>query len=257
MTPHELFDEGRLADAAEAQEAAAATDPAERLVLVQFLMFAGRLADARSHLSVIDSDDPGWPDLARLFLRLMRAERRRASGRRPIVRPEPAPLHVVRRWKAIRAIREARPDDAVRLIDRADAASPEVRGFLDGQEFDRLRDADDRSASVLEAFLGGEYVWFPWEGIRSVRLEPAKYYRDRLFRPAEVRLADGTPFAAHVPLVYPRSHTADGAFATGHATDYVCPDGGPTRCVGGKLLLVGDEAEVPLADLAMIEIRPA
>jgi type VI secretion system protein ImpE len=255
MNPHELFAEGRLADALSAQEAAATDDPAERLFLVQLLMFAGRLADARSQLALIDSDDPTWPELARTFLRLLRAEHRRSGGRRPVVRPEPAPPHAVRRWKAIRAIREARPDDAVRLIDRADAASPDVRGFLDGMEFDRLRDADDRFASVLEGFVGGEYLWFPWEGIRTVRLERAKYARDRLFRPAEVRLADGTAFPTHVPLVYPRSHVADGVFATGLETDYVCPDGGPTRCIGGKLLLVGDGAEVPLADVTMIEIK--
>jgi type VI secretion system protein ImpE len=256
MTPQELFAEGRLAEAIELQDAAAG-DPAGRLFLVQLFLFAGRLADARSHLALIDADDPGWPDLARTFLRLIRAERRRTGGRRPLVRPEPPPPHARRRWLAVRALREARPDDAVRLIDRADAVAPEVRGFLDGREFEDLRDADDRFASVLEGFVGGEYLWFPWEGIRSVRLEPANYARDRLFRPATVRLTDGGTFAAHVPLVYPNSHAADGVFATGLETDFVCPDGGPTRCVGGKLLLVGDGAEVPLADVTMIEIRPA
>ena len=254
MTPQELFAEGRLTEAIDAQEATP-DDPAGRLFLVQLLLFAGRLADARTQLALIDADDPGWPELARTFLRLIRAERRRTAGRRPLVRAEPPPLHARRRWRAIRALHQARPDDAVRLIDRADSASPEVRGFLDGTEFDGLRDADDRFASVLEAFVGGEYVWFPWEGLRSVRLEPAKFARDRLFRPAAVKLADGTAFPAHIPLVYPKSHTADGVFATGLETDFVCPDGGSTRCVGGKLLLVGDGAEVPLADVTMIEVR--
>ena len=70
-----------------------------------------------------------------------------------------------------------------------------------------------------------------------------------------MRLTDGTDYPVHLPLVYPGSHAADGVFAVGLETDHVCPDGGPTRCVGGKLLLVGDEAEVPLAECRMIEIR--
>ncbi|QJW95724.1 hypothetical protein FTUN_3278 [Frigoriglobus tundricola] len=38
-----------------------------------------------------------------------------------------------------------------------------TRGFINGREFEGLRDADDRFGSVLEAFRGGEYLWVPWE----------------------------------------------------------------------------------------------
>ena len=257
MTPNEAFDAGNLSEAIALQEALASRDPVERLLLVQLLMFAGQLAEARSHLALINSDEPGWPELARSILRLMRAQRRRDAGRRPLIRPEPIPTHAKRRWLAIKAIRDARPDDATRLIDRADASTPDVRGFLDGMEFDRLRDADDRFASVLEAVVGGEPVWFPWEAVRTLRLEPVRHLRDQLVRPAELRLADGSTVPVHIPLVYPRSHEADGAFACGLETDFVCPDGGPARCVGGKLLFVGDGAEHPLAAVRMIEIRGA
>jgi type VI secretion system protein ImpE len=44
-------------------------------------------------------------------------------------------------------------------------------------------------------------------------------------------------------------------FALGTETDHVCPDNGPTRCIGGKLLLVGEEDEVPLSDCRFIEVR--
>src|SRR5262249_3856783 len=107
MTSHQAFAEGRLAEAVSLQETAVAenpTHPARRLLLVQLLMFAGRLADARTPLALIDSDAPDWPELARSFLRLMRAEHRRSIGRAPVVRPEPTPLHAKRRWRAIKAI---------------------------------------------------------------------------------------------------------------------------------------------------------
>jgi type VI secretion system protein ImpE len=265
MTPQDAFAEGRLAEAVALQEAVVADrpdDPAARLFLVELLAFAGRPRDATDQLREITSDDPNWPASARSFRRLLRAEwRRSVVGRRPVVLPEPVPRHARRRWRAVRALRggefrEPSPDEAVRWIDLADAVTPEVAGFLDGQRFDGLRDADDRFASVLEAVVGGDYVWFPWEAVGRVKLSAANYALDRLLRPAEVRLKDGTEYPVHLPLVYPGSSEADGVFAVGLETDRVCPDGGPVRCVGGKLLLVGDEAdEVPLAECRMIEFR--
>lgn len=258
MSPHDAFAEGRLAEAVALQTAALAArprDPAARLLLVELLAFAGRLDEARAHLALIESDDPDWPASARSFRRLLRAERRRSVRvRRPVVLPRPIPRHVRRRWEAVKALRGGDPEAAVRWTDLADAATPEVGGFLDGQEFDGLRDADERFASVLEAIVGGDYVWFPWEAVRRLRLAPANYALDRLFRPAELRLRDGTDLSVHLPMLYPGSHAADGVFAVGLETDFVSPDGGPTRCVGGKLLLVGDD-EVPLAECKMIELR--
>ncbi len=258
MTAHEAFAEGRLRDAIGLQEAAVAESPedsAARLFLIELLAFTGRLDEALSHLAVIDSDDPTWPASARSFRQFLLAETRRSVRvRRPVILPEPIPRHAKARWLAVKAIREDRPDEAVRGADRAEELSPAVAGFLDGREFDELRDADDRFASVLEAFIEGAYVWFPWEMLRRVKLGPAGYPLDRLFRPAEVRLKDGTDFAVHLPLVYPDSHDADDEFALGLETDRICPDDGPIRCIGGKLLLADDE-EVPLAECRMIEIR--
>lgn len=257
MTPHDAFADGRLAEAVALQEAAVASRPgdaAARLFLVELLAFAGRLTDARKHLTAIDSDDPAWPASRRAFRLLFRAERQRSvTVRRPDVLPA-APSHAKRRWLAVKRLRDGDPAAAVRWTDHADAASPDLEGFLDGQEFDSLRDADDRFGSVLEVFAGGRWVWFPWEAVRRVKLELPKYALDRLYRPAEVRLKDGTDHRVHLPLVYPNSHEADGVFAAGLETDRVCPDDGPIRCVGGKLLLAG-AAEVPLSECRMIEIR--
>lgn len=255
MTPQELFAESRLSEAIAALECSSTAGPSDRLLLVQLLLFAGRLADARRELALIDSEDAGWPALARSLLHLIRAEHRRIRGRIPQVRPGPPPRHVVRRWRALRALRQGNPELATQLIDRADAATPDLRGFLDGQEFELLRDADEGFASVLEALISGEYTWLPWEELRSVRLDPPQFARDHLFRPAVVRLVNGRQFPAHLPLVYPRSFAAGDEFATGLATDFTSEASGPTRCIGAKLLLIGDEAEIRLADVTMIEIR--
>jgi type VI secretion system protein ImpE len=130
-----------------------------------------------------------------------------------------------------------------------------VRGFIDGREFDGLRDADDRFGSVLEAFRGGEYLWVPWESLRKAVLAPAAVLLDQLYRPATLTLRDGAALEVHLPLVYPASYRAEGEFALGVETDHVCPDNGPTRCVGGKLLLVGEDEEVMLSECRFIEVR--
>jgi type VI secretion system protein ImpE len=261
MTVHELLAESRLTEALALQEAAVAsapTDPAARRLLIDLCAFAGRLDDALEHLTLIDTDDPDWPEAARGLHRLFRAERLRTiECREPTIFPDPPPKHAVRRLQAVKLLRRARPDDAVRAVDSADALAPALSGFIDGREFDGLRDADDRFGSVLEVFRGGEYVWVPWEALRKVVLAPAAVLLDQLYRPAVLTLRDGTAVDVHLPLVYPASYRAEGEFALGAETDHVCPDNGPTRCVGAKLLLVGEDDELALSECRFIEVKPA
>ncbi|HSQ57543.1 MAG TPA: tetratricopeptide repeat protein [Gemmata sp.] len=259
MTVHDALAEGRLAQALELAQAAVESDPndpAARRLLVDLLAFAGRLEEAIAQLAEIRTDDSEWPAIRLALVQLFEVERwRSAECREPKIRPEPIPKHASLRWLAIAALRRGQPEDAVDYIDAADRVSPECWGFLDGREFEGLRDADDRFASVLEAFVAGDYFWFAWEGLRKVSLSPAAVLIDQLYRPAMVTLKDGKEIACRLPMVYPDSHLADGVFALGMETDHISPDRGPTRCIGGKLLLMGDGAEVPLAECRMIEIR--
>jgi type VI secretion system protein ImpE len=259
MTPHDALAEGRLADAIAIQEAvvlAASSDLAARRLLIDLLAFAGRPDDALQHLAEISTHAPECSDLAEDLSKLFRAEQLRSKkSRRPRIHPQQQPKHATRRWLALKNLRQNRPDQALHCIDAADSVAPEVWGFIDGQEFEGLRDADDCFASILEAFQDGEYLWFAWEAVRKVKLAPAEVLVDQLYRPAMLTMKDNSTFAVHLPLVYPGSHGVDESFTLGTLTDHICPDGGPTRCVGGKLLLVGDDAEVPLRECRMIEIR--
>jgi type VI secretion system protein ImpE len=257
VTPLEALAEGRLAEALSLQEgivAALPDNPAAERLLVDLLTFAGRLDDAASHLTQIHIDDPEWRETKRTLRDLLRAEwTRSVEGSEPTMIPRTE--HAVERWRAIESLRRATPEDAVAHIDRADAASPYLRGFIDGREFEGLHDTDDRFASVLEAFRDGDYLWFAWEVLRKVTLAPAVVLFEQLFRPATITLKDGVEASVHLPLIYPGSCNADGVFALGMETDHVCPDGGPMRSIGGKLLLAGEGVEVPLAECRMIEIR--
>jgi type VI secretion system protein ImpE len=257
VTPHEALAEGRLADALALLESIVAADPGDpssRRLLVNLLAFAGRLDEALDHLAEIHVDEPEWLEEAHTLRGLFHAERARSiEVREPQFVPRVE--HATLRWRAIESLRSGNPEEAVVAIDYADAVSLHSCGFLDGREFEGLHDADERFASVLEAFRDGEYVWYAWEVFRKVTLAPALVLLEQLYRPATIALKDGTEHAVHLPLIYPNSQRADGVFALGRETDHICPDGGPMRCIGGKLLLVGDGVEVHLAECRMIEIR--
>ena len=69
-------------------------------------------------------------------------------------------------------------------------------------------------------------------------------------------MKDGSAIAAHLPLVYPGSHRAEDVFAcSAPRLTTFAPTAARPAGVGGKLLLVGDGAEVPLAECRLIELR--
>lgn len=253
-TARDAFHDGRLADAVQLQSAhveAVPDDTPGRLFLVELLALTGRYRDAWDQLSRIESDSPDWPAARRRFRRLLKAANRRANGRVKFINDPPP--HARQRALALRALLLGDSERAIARIDRADSRTPHLFGHIDGREFDGLRDADDRFASVLEVLIGAEYVWVPWEHVRRLRLVPAKHPLDAAFRPAELRLSDWSEQAVFVPLVYPGT-ADDDVLLLGQDTDLV-GDGGPVCGVGGKLLLLGDGSEGPLADCTQIDVR--
>ncbi len=124
---------------------------------------------------------------------------------------------------------------------------------MDGREFEGLRDTDDRFGSVLEVFLGGDYVWVPFEQVRRLTLDPPAGVLDAAFRPGHLALANGPELRVLVPLVYPGSHRAGGEFALGRETDWPEAPGGLACGVGARVLMVGDE-ELPLGECRQIDL---
>lgn len=256
MTARELLSDGRLTDAIAEQKLRVSANPddaAAGLFFCELLILDGQLLEARHQLRMIVSSSPEWKSARRKFADLIRAERRRSDHeRRPTFLEKPPSPELIRRWRAMQALRDGNADAATRWIDRADAIASPLNGHLDGREFDGLRDADDRFASVLELFIGPHYAWCPFPRICTLRLAPVQHVLDVAYRDAAVRLHDGTKFNAVVPLLYPRSAAAGDDYALGRETDW--PDvGGPVIGVGAKVLLVGDD-ELLLSECNQIEL---
>jgi type VI secretion system protein ImpE len=255
MSARDALADGRLADAVALQQAEVAGrpgDPAARLFLFELLTLAGQLREALTQLRQIDSGAADWPRSRRGFSRLLAAEHRRSHRLRLPRFLLPPPPHARRRRAAVAALAAGDLDRATALIDRADATTPTFAGHIDGREFDGLRDTDDRFASVLEGFAGREYVWVPFDQLRRVALASAAGVLDAAYRPAEVTLAVGRRVGLVLPLLYPGSHAADGAFAAGHDTDWP-PAGGLLCGVGARVLMIGDD-ELPLAGVRQIDL---
>lgn len=251
----EALADGRLSDAVAEQRAAVqhAPSPSARFFLFELLVLADHLAAAREQLDAIDADEPAWPTRIR-YRQLLRAIRRRNHLRR---RPEflsPPPAHARRRWNAARAVEAGDAPRGVRWVDRADAATPEVRGFVDGREFMGLRDGDERFASVFELFAGGRYLWVPFEQVRAVVFQPTAGVMDMAYRPAEVRLTDGRTLDVTLPLVYPLSAESGDEFALGENVDWTSEAAGPVCGFGAKVYFIGEE-ELPLSQIRMLELR--
>lgn len=254
MTARDALAQGRLHEALALQHAAVTetTDSATaRLFLFELLTLSGHLAEARTELASIESTEASWPASRLQFRKLLTAIRHRELCRRPSVVATP-PQHLKRRWRAAELAGHGE-STAVEFADRADAAIPEILGFVDGREFAGLRDSDDRFAGVFEVLMGRHWVWVALEQIRTLKLSPVAAVLDVAYRPGELRLADGREFAVTVPLVYPCSCRQGDDFALGHTVDWQS-QGGLTCGLGAKVLTAGEE-ELALGECTMFEVR--
>lgn len=262
QTPLEFLADGQVSQAITVQEAVLETrpnDPAAALFLMELLTVGKRFREARKLLDSVVSSSPEWPKVRRRFRRMLRLAHERERGSPPSFLSDP-PRHAMRRWLAARAVRRDDPETATRLCDKASASNPHLFGHLDGREFDGLRDADDRFASVLEAFVGSSYVWIPFEQLRRVSIAPEEHILCRVLRPAKLRLSSGVEYAAYLPLIYPGRRDIDEVYFAGLDTDHIpIGDESTSRgelaiCIGAKMMQTHDE-ELPLGTIRQLDFR--
>jgi type VI secretion system protein ImpE len=251
-TATELFAAGELRQAIAVQRAIAARrpdDPAAGLLHFELLAAAGLTESALAALKAIVTDDDTWKPA---FRKLLKAAAKREANARP-QSPVDVPDYVTDLRKATVALKAGDAIRALRAVDRANSRAPDLRGTLDGEPFEGLRDGDDRTAFVLEFFCDGAFIWVPFAAIKSLRLDDPAGPLDHVYRPALVRLTTGESLVGHVPLV------AAGTTLTEHGdrhrlgldsdSDVI---GDVMVGIGGKSWLVGEEI-VDVATIRMLE----
>ena len=261
MTAPEMIQAGDLAGARALLTDAvkrAPTDGQARFALAEVLVLLGELERADTHLDLASTQDPSWAMLVALQRQLVRAAKHREevffAGRSPDLVTEPTPAVET----ALRILTEARAGGgAAALREAADEAAPDLTGVCDGQPFSTLRDADDRTADVLELMTStGKYVWAGWSEVVSLELRPVERPRDLVWRAADLELRNGPTGVVYLPMTYaaPAAELTD-PLRLARETDWT-ERAGLTCGLGQRCLLIGDDL-TPFSSLGELSVTAA
>ena len=254
MNASELYQAGQLDEAITASVAAVKSKPTDvdaRTLLCELLCFAGNLDRTDVHLDAITTQRPeAGPSIA-LFRQLVRAEQARQQffdlGRMPEVIDGMTP-DLKSRVSASIHLREGNAQLALETLRSADAATPKVRGVVDGKTVEDFRDLDDITASLFEVLTStGKYFWIPIERVEQIEFHKPQRPRDLLWRPATMNVRGGPDGEVFIPTLYAGSHFGDhDNLKLGRATDWQGDDTSPVQGIGLRMYLVGDEAKTIL-----------
>lgn len=246
--PGALFRAGRLDDAIAAATAAVKAKPSDiaaRMLLVEFLVFAGNFERADVLLDAAGELDPGASIVVAEFRQLLRAEMARRQlyrdGRVPEFLGDPGAVEK-ELLAALVALRAGDFAEARQAAERAEAAREPMKGTNDGTAFTDFRDASDICSGVFEVLTTtGKYFWVPISRVTEVTFHPPSRPRDLIWRRASLSVHDGPDGDVYIPATY-ATMDADLAveYRLGRATDWRDHDGLVVG-IGQREFLVGDE----------------
>src|ERR1700688_3823745 len=184
MTAQELFQAGKLKEAIQLLGTELRDRPADvkrRTFLFELLCFSGDYSRAEKHLSLLAGASPDAEIGALMYRSAISAERKR----------------------------EAFFDNQDYLKAEAAGETKRTPGILNGEPFETIEDADSRIGGRLEIYVGGEYVWLPFEHIGSFTMPPPRKLRDLLWSSASITASAalaGKDFGqVLLPVLYPHS----------------------------------------------------
>lgn len=247
-----LFRDGKLAEAVEAQTAIVRdkpSDPETRAFLAELFMLTAAYDKADRQLDLLSTQHSKLGVAVALSRQLLRAAMARQEvfekGRAPDVVTEPG-VYVEAALQALLEIREGRQREAAAILAEADEKRARSPGRLGegGAGFEDFRDVDDLSAGFVEVLTStGKYFWVPTERVDFMEFEKPSRPRDLIWRQCKMEVRGGPEGVVYVPATYP-TLPADGdidTFRLGRATEWVGGDGTPTRGIGLRLFLVGED----------------
>lgn len=260
------FREGRLEEAIAAATAAVKAAPADiarRVLLAEFLIFAGNLERADVLLDAASDLDPGAAVVIAEFRQLLRAETARRQvwrdGRLPEFLDEPGDVERAL-LAALVAGRAGDVAEAQAQADAAEAARPAAPGEHSAagavESFEDFRDASDATAGILEVLtVTGKYYWVPIDRVEAIEFHPPVRPRDLIWRRASVSVAAGPDGDVYIPVTYFSDDAALGAeYRLGRATGWSEEGEGPVVGIGQREFLVG-EAVLPIMEIGTLTFR--
>jgi type VI secretion system protein ImpE len=262
-TPGTLFSAGKLPEAVAAANATVRKAPADlsaRVLLAEFLLFAGNLERADVLLDAASNIEPKAAVVIAEFRQLLRADmarrQQRRDGRLPEFLGEPtAALATILRAHVAQQAGDAAETAA--LLAEAEALRPPVSGTADAMPFDDFRDADDFNAGYLEVLTTtGKYFWIPTERIDSIQFDKPRRARDLFWRRVTMSVRGGPDGVVYLPAIYSGDNPdITDELRLGRATDWIEAPEGTVRGVGQRMFLAGQEL-IPVMNLTEITFDP-
>lgn len=233
------------------------TDMAARTFLFELLVFAGEFDRAEKQLDVLGQQDANALVGTQVYRQCIACERKRQKVFKADAVPEfftAKPAYVTLLLDAIRDLRNGDANAAREKLDQSENDRPANPGKLNGErEFTDFRDYNDLTASVLEVFLKGEYLWIPLEFVKKIEIPERKNLRDIYWAQATIKMRDGTNGEIHIPSLYADTLKHDDKeIRLGKATDWIDAGGEIYRGAGTRMFWFDGES-VPITGIQSIE----
>jgi type VI secretion system protein ImpE len=265
QTAKTLFDAGQLDAAIQELTQALKNRPADvslRTFLFELFCFQGALDRAARQLDVLgtQSDDSGVQLAIQTYRMLLTAEEQRRQVFHGAALPKfittPSPF-IDRYVLLVKKLDNAAAEDAATLLDDAEESLLALSGQRNGGAFTSFRDADDRTAGVLEVFFEGEYLWVPLDHVASLQVTPPRRLRELIWAQAKLELAGQPPGDVFLPTRYPETYlNPDDQVRLARTTEWRALHDRIVIGSGQRVFLVDDE-EVALLDLGSVVFAPA
>lgn len=256
MDAKQAFDAGDLQGAIDAQVQFVKGNPADtrgRTFLFELYSFAGLWDKADKQLEVlgVQKAQAAWG--VSVYQNIVAAEQTRVKVFRDAAKPETfidPPPFFQQHLDAIAKLRLGEEAAAMDLLAVSAEQQTTVKGEINGKKISGLKNADELIAPFLEVIMMRDYVWVPWQQVKSLSIMPPQAPRDLIWAAAKLTLTDGVQRSCYLPTLYVNSGQSENNDAKlGRLTDWLTTENGPVRGVGQHLLVAGD------ADFGLLDIR--
>ena len=234
------------------------TNVSARTFLFELSCFSGDWERAEKQLDAIGHQDPNAGIGSLIYRQNFKCERDRANLFAHSTRPEfvsGVPDYVEDLLKAIDHVRRGETADARELLDKVEEERPAFPVTLNDEEYEDLRDYNELTMCVFEAFVKDNYVWLPFEQVVSIEFLERKSLRDIYWPQAKVELTNGTVGEMFFPSLYVDSWKhSDDQVRLGRTVDWRDLGNEVYRGEGSRVFWAGGK-DIPVLDVKTISFK--
>lgn len=259
MTPEEFLKQGDLNESLRLLQEQIKAQPANsdyRIFLFQLLVVMGQWERALNQLKVIKELDDSAIAMVLMYRQIIVCEQYREQiflGKK-----EPVVLGKPEKWiallmQSLKLIAEDKFEAANVLRIQAFEQAPAVAGTINGESFEWLADADERTGPIIEAFIDGRYLWTTLDNLQAIVIEEPSDLRDVVWLPAHFSWKNGGENYGLIPSRYPFSYQIDSQLALSRKTSW--QELSPNLHVGyGQKMIATDQSEYPIMQVRAINV---